>query len=775
MSNKCTHAASRRNRLACNVVAVAAIGALHGGASAQSTAPAEAGKLTTITVTAERRVENLQEVPNSVSVLQGELLDVLGTSGQDVRALAGRVPSLNIESSYGRAFPRFYLRGYGNTDFRLNASQPVSLVYDDVVQENPILKGFPVFDVGRIEVLRGPQGSLFGRNTPAGVVKFDSVRPSLRRNEGYASLSAGTFQTINAEAAMNLVASGDSALRISLLNQTRDDWVSNTVPTGPTQEFEGYRDSALRAQWLYEPGKHFSALANVHARDFDGSARLFRANIIQPGTNELVPGFNARQISTDGVNASELKNVGANLRLRWSLGNVELHSITGFEHVDALSRGDIDGGFGASFLPPGASGPGLIPFAAESADGMPKHKQWTQEFRLESTGSGPLSWQAGVFFFHEDYKIESFSYDSLAGNAQDGYLRVRQKNNASALFGAVNFALSPQLKLRAGLRYSKDEKDFNVEDYNSSGFAPCVGPTLGIIPVPPKCTLAQLAAQGPLSASPRDSKLNWDLSGTYALDKDVNLYARAATGFRGSSVQGASAFNNQSVAGPENNTSVEFGIKADLFDRRARLNAGVYAYTVKDLQLTAVGGAANANILLSAKKAAGKGFEMDLQAFLTDRLLATLGVGYNDTKIKDPGLNVAVCAQCTVTDPQPGGAGTPAFIDGNPLPQAPRTSVNFTARYSHPMPNGELYAYTDWVFRSKVNFFLYESTEFTGKSLAEGGIRLGYIWGNGKYDAAIFGRNITNQTRIVGGIDFNNLTGFINEPRTWGVQFKAQF
>ena len=108
------------------------------------------------------------------------------------------------ESSYGRAFPRFYLRGYGNTDFRLNASQPVSLVYDDVVQENPILKGFPVFDVGRIEVLRGPQGSLFGRNTPAGVVKFDSVRPSLRRNEGYASLSAGTFQTVNAEAAMNL-------------------------------------------------------------------------------------------------------------------------------------------------------------------------------------------------------------------------------------------------------------------------------------------------------------------------------------------------------------------------------------------------------------------------------------------------------------------------------------------------------------------------------------------------------------------------------------------
>ena len=193
-----------------------------------------------------------------------------------------------------------------------------------------------------------------------------------------------------------------------------------------------------------------------------------------------------------------------------------------------------------------------------------------------------------------------------------------------------------------------------------------------------------------------------------------------------------------------------------------------------------MGGAANANILLSAKKATGQGFEMDLQAFLTDRLLATLGIGYNATKIKDPNLLVAFCAACTVTDPQvtvstPAGPAQRAVIDGNPLPQAPKTTLNFTARWSQPTPDGEWYVFTDWVYRSKVNFFLYESTEFTGKALTEGGLRIGYSWGNGKYDAALFGRNITNQTRIVGGIDFNNLTGFINEPRTWGVQFKTSF
>ncbi len=754
------------------VAAACALAALHVGAAAQ--APADAGKLPTVTVTAERRTENLQDVPSSVTTLSPEMIDVLNTSGQDVRMLSARVPSLNIESSFGRAFPRFYIRGYGNTDFRLNASQPVSLVYDEVVQENPILKGFPAFDLDRIEVLRGPQGTLFGRNTPAGVVKFESVRPSLKKMEGYGSLSVGTFKTVNAEGAVNFPTSPSTALRISVLNQTRDDWVENTFDDGPTQDLEGYRDSALRAQYLWQPHQDFSALFNVHARDYTGSARLFRANIIAKGTNDLVPGFDESKVSYDGKNESELQNYGASLRLRWGLGVVALHSITGYEQVRTYSRGDIDGGFGNTFAPP--AGPGVIPFSSETADGMPAHRQVTQEFRLESTDPGPLGWQAGLYLFHEDYKIESFSYDSPNDSAQDGYQRVRQKNDAVALFGALNYAVTPELKLRFGGRYTRDTKKFSVEAYENTGFVPCT--LLG------KCTLAQLAAQEPdgdLSASPKDSKFNWDLSGTYTVTPGTNLYARVATGFRGSSVQGAGAFNGKSVAGPETNTSFEAGVKTDLLDGRARVNFGVFHYTVKDLQVTAVGGSSNANILLNVDKAVGQGFELDAQALLTDRLMVGLGVGYNDTKIKDPGLAVAVCGDgiaaparnCTVTDPQP-TAGT-ALIDGNPLPQAPRTTLSVMLKYTQPIGDGELYVLTDWTYRSKINFFLYESVEFTGKPLTEGGLRLGYVWGNGKYEAALFGRNITNQIRVVGGIDFNNLTGFINEPRTWGAQFRASF
>ena len=123
-----------------------------------------------IIVTAQRRFENIQRIPVSVGTIDEQQLNAINSGGADIRGLSGRVPSLNIESSFGRTFPRFYIRGLGNTDFDLNASQPVSLVYDDVVLENPILKGFPAFDVDRVEVLRGPQGTLFGRNTPAGIV-----------------------------------------------------------------------------------------------------------------------------------------------------------------------------------------------------------------------------------------------------------------------------------------------------------------------------------------------------------------------------------------------------------------------------------------------------------------------------------------------------------------------------------------------------------------------------------------------------------------------------
>lgn len=183
------------------IAAAVALALLQAGASAQTPASVT-GEITVVTVTAERRLENIRDVPSALSSLQGETLEVMNSGGQDVRQVAGRVPSLNIDSSFGRAFPRCYIRGIGNTDFDLNASQPLSLELDDVVQDTPILKGFPLLDLASIEVLNGPPGTLFGRNSPAGVVRFESAKPD-RGFEAYALSAVGSDRLFNVEGMVN--------------------------------------------------------------------------------------------------------------------------------------------------------------------------------------------------------------------------------------------------------------------------------------------------------------------------------------------------------------------------------------------------------------------------------------------------------------------------------------------------------------------------------------------------------------------------------------------
>jgi iron complex outermembrane recepter protein len=253
-------------------------------------APA-ADTLTEIVVTATRQEEKLKDVPESVSVLSTDLLSSLGDTGDDVKQLAFKVPSLQVESSNGRAFPRFYIRGYGNTDYHDFASQPVGLIYDDIVQENAALKGFPIFDQADVEVLRGPQGTLFGRNSPAGVVKLESAKPVLGETSGFVSISDGTYNSGVFQGVVNLPVSDQMAFRASIQGQHRDDWVNDPITA---DKLGGFNDWAARLQLLFKPSDTFTALFNVHARDLTGSSSLFRANIIQPGTNDLVPGSTRR-------------------------------------------------------------------------------------------------------------------------------------------------------------------------------------------------------------------------------------------------------------------------------------------------------------------------------------------------------------------------------------------------------------------------------------------------------------------------------------------------
>jgi len=730
----------------------AALAAL-GFATGAFAAEAAAVQLDEVTVTAQKKTENINDVPVSVTAISGEKLAVIRSSGGDIRVLSSRVPSVTLESSFGRTFPRPYIRGLGNTDFDLNASQPVSFVYDEVVLENPILKGFPLFDIDQVEALRGPQGTLFGRNTPAGVLKFDSAKPT-KDFGGYGQVSYGTFGTVNAEGAVSgpIVADLLSG-RISALVQHRDDWIDNGF-TGKKNATGGYDEYALRGQLLYTPNAEFSALANVHYLHLNGTPQIFRANIIQKGTNDFVAGFDRGTIFQDAQPRAfqHVRESGANLTLTYDFGGPVLTSVTGYEHVKVLSRGDIDGGFGAVFAPP--SGPGVIPFPSESADGMPYHQQWSQELRLAGD-AGALSYTLGAFYFLEDVKIDSFDYNTLAGGATDGYAYQHQTTKSWALFGNANYKVSEAWTVGGGVRYSNDDKDFIAQRLRSPFGAPNTAR---------------------LTTSPSSDDVSFNLNTTFQATEDMNLYARIAKGYRAPSVQGRLVFaDTLSVAKKETLMSYEAGLKTYAFEHRLRLDADVFYYHVNDLQLTAVGGGINAARLLNAKHADGYGFEFNAEAKPVEQLQLTAGFSYNHTKIDDPNLFTQPCGGgCTVLSPPGPLAGT-VRIDGNSLPNAPRWIGNLTGRYAIPYGDGEFFAFGDLAYRSKINFFLYKSAEFTDDKLMELGLRVGYAAAGGKWEAAVFGRNITNDRSLEGGIDFDNLTGFVNDPRTWGVELKGKF
>lgn len=739
-----------------------------------------------ITVTAQKRTQSIQDVPISIATLNGERFESIFSGGDDILALAVRVPGLYAESSNGRVAPRLYIRGLGNTDFDLAASQPVSIVMDDVVKENVILKSFPLFDVEQVEVIRGPQGTLFGRNTTAGIVKFDSVKPT-DDFDAYVKLGVGNLGTLNFEGAVGGALGDNVAGRFSVLSQDRDDWIDNGF-TGQADAMGGFDEKAWRGQLLFTPSDDFSALLSVHGRELDGTASIFRANVFTPGSNDLNGNFDRDVVYYDGDidgngadnNPQEYENYGASLKMEFGLEGMSLTSITAFEQAEGSSLGDIDGGATTSDLdypvPTGITSaifdpgfgevltlPGFIPFGAVTQDNLDDLEQFTQEIRLASETDDAMSWQVGAFYYDSSFNVTSI--DGFFGATT-----VFHENTTWAIFGQTSFDVNERLNLTGGLRYTYDEKSLRVGDQNVNGFALVTG----------DATIQEYE-----DINVDDGQVSWELSANYKVDRDTSVFARLANGFRAQTIQGRDvAFEgNPSVAEAETINSIELGMKRDMLDDTFRINAAVFYYQIDDIQFSAIGGGANNTALVNADKGVGYGFEIDAQYLVNDYLTLTAGYSYNNTEIQDDSLTVLPCGanpafgstgNCTVLDPRPDGFR--ATIDGNPFPQAPETIFTFTARYATPVgDSGEFFIFTDWAFQGETNLFLYDSVEFKTDDNYEGGLRIGYEDYENNYSIALFGRNITDEENVKGAIDFNNLTGIVNQPRIFGIEAKVSF
>jgi iron complex outermembrane receptor protein len=734
------------------------------------------GVLEEVIVTATKRAESIQDVPLSIATLSGDDLQTMFAGGEDVLALAGRVPGLYAESSNGRSAPRFYLRGLGNIDFDLAASQPVSVIMDEVVMENVVLKSFPIFDMEQVEVIRGPQGTLFGRNTTAGIVKFNSHRPE-HETSGYAYGSYGTYGSRNVEAAVGGSLIPDVlAGRMSVVYRGRDNWIDNGFKNEKNVMGE-FTEMAGRVQLLWTPSENFSALFLVQARDLEGTSSIFRANVFDTGSNKLNQNYDRDTVYYDGGdnNPQAYDGSGYTLNLEWGLDSTTLTSITSYQQGDGYSRGDIDGGVvdfsGTATVPPGITFdpaapvfgfptltfPGTITVPSVTQDGADTD-QFTQEIRLASDTDGPISWQTGFFYFDSSLKVET---DSFGSSGFDGSLQntiVKHTNQAWAVFGQGSYDVSDQFTLSAGLRYTDDKRDYRVLQYGQLWL------DLGIPPVE--------------RINVSKNKVSWDVTADYALNDNSNIYARVATGFRAQSIQGRDVafLEYPTVADPETIISYELGYKADLVEDRLRLNASVFYYNVNDMQLSIIGGATNSNQVINADKGTATGFELDLQWLVTDNFMATFGAAYNDTEIKDAGLSVVPCGSTLCEAWQNRDENGQVSIDGNPFPRTPKTNYSLTLRYGMPVgDDGEFFVFTDWVYYGKIQMALYYTPEFETNNQFEGGLKLGYRNTRDNWEVALFGRNITDEDNVKGFVDFSNNTGFLNEPAIWGVEATYNF
>ncbi|SEI95859.1 iron complex outermembrane recepter protein [Sphingomonas sp. OV641] len=768
----------RAARCALFLTAAATI-ALPGTSIAQTSAAADApqadGGLEEIVVTAERREENLQRVPVSLTAVQGDALRQFQSGGEDIVALAGRVPGLYAETTTGRIFPRFYIRGLGNIDFYLGASQPVSIIQDDIVLEHVVLKSNPVFDVAQVEVLRGPQGSLFGRNTTAGIIKFDTIRPSMDF-EARGNFSYGSYNTVTADVGVGGPIVPDKiAFRVSGLYQRRDDWIDNAFTgvgldgtRGGEDVMGGFEDRNARLQLLFTPTETLSINLSGHVRDYDGTSTIFYRNALPRGSNN--PNKRRDVIVQDEAfdNPQGYTTYGGSANIAWDFGGLTVTSITGYETTSGYSRGDTDGGAAVNYpvnnVPNGYG---------QSQGNIRDLDQWTQELRLASDGQGPFKWQVGGYYFDSRDTTEFYQrrffltapFVASNGNTNnpDNWVRLRNVNTSWAVFGQASYELGDRLTLTAGARYTEDRK---------------------------RTTLLKPAMTGATvnfpATAPRDVRLvgkepSWDLSALYEVAPDLNVYARVARGFRGPTIQGRSAVFGSAFTTADSETimSYELGFKSEPFSN-LRLNASAFHWQVDDIQLN--GNDADGNgVLFNADKADAWGVEAEVEWRPIRNISFSLGGNVLKTEVKDDRVYAQVCAlngqvTCTVLDPTItrtifGAPAVLAQIDGNPLPNAPKWQINAAVRYDIPLWNdGALFVSGDFNAQGYTNFVLYRTREFYSDGNFEAGLKVGYTDPSDRYEIAAFARNITGEKNLKGVIENYNAAVY-NEPRILGVSF----
>jgi iron complex outermembrane recepter protein len=747
-----------------------ALGALAGMPSAviaQATPAAPApgaaddGGLADIVVTAQRRAQNVQDVPIAIAAIDAATLVEAGI--RDPRDLALLVPSLSMQAGTAASTTSLFIRGVGIGDFNSNTTGAVGVYVDDVFLGANAGKLFNIFDSAGIEVLKGPQGTLYGRNTTAGAIRFTSRKPTDSWEGNYAA-SFGRFNELNLEGGVGgPLAPGLLNVRVAGMINRRDGTTLNRVTGNKVNDLQVW---AGRLILDLTPAEGVLLRLSAHAGRNTGGARQFQHR--GQGVDFLgAPAFAPDGTPLDGFGYADTDNdpdagdynvegrerigvFGTSLLAEIDLGAAKLTSISAYEQVDRRTLEDTD------------SSPNDVVVAWY----QDRPRQFSQELRLQSDAGAPFQWIVGAFWFHDKLKTDS-AFDLLRSlrDPNDllgtfdpvnslGLLRYpyTQTTDSAALFGQASYKLGERLTATAGLRWSRDRIEM---DYASLFDA--VG---GIVPEPDfsDITVPILEFQGRRTF--RD--LSWRLALDYRADNAL-LYASFSKGYNGGGFAGGASTDLAQLAPFDSETlyAYEVGVKSDLLDRRLRLNASAFLYDYRDLQVFVFD--LTGPIPLQRKVNAGNARILGLEADITAR----------------PTRNLDLFAAITLMDSEYrdfASLGGDSF-DGNRLVNAPTVALAGGATLAVPLgDSGTLRARVDGSYTSAI--FLFPDNAASGRVAPHEllNARLGWQAPSERLEVALWVRNLTDSRQITSFAPVVTMDQLnIADPRTFGIQLTGRF
>lgn len=709
--------------------------------------------LDNVTVTALKRKESIQKVPSAVTAVSGQ--DIQAQNLLTTKDIAKEVPGATGWNAEYRARPRFFIRGIGSNEATNNAVQPIGIYVDEVYYLNSLFLGGPLFDLERVEVLRGPQGTLWGKNTTGGAYNFISAAPGFTQG-GYAKLGVGDYGQRLVEGAFGgALVDGVLAQRLSLHYDERDGWATNRLNG---QDIGGLRDLALRYQLLANLGANATATLNLHARRFSGSSTpsypVTRAGLttIDGYTSPYVLTGDRSKVDYSGDNVdTDVDTEGANLKLEWNIGDLLLTSISAYDE-------------GKRETP--AADTSITPHVYSFSYGRNSARQYSQELRLASPRENRLNWIVGAYYFNDlnhNASATAAAYPVSASNRALTYSQYRQTTESAAVFGSATFDVTERFSLTAGLRYTSEKVGIDLGTLASlatvNGSVPFTSSNWWRIDSAP-LPLVQVQAQ---HENRTWNNLGFDFTPSFQIDEHQLAYARIASGYRsGNYAGGASLSSPPVVVNPEKLTAYELGYKSEWLGGRLSANAAAYYYDYRDIQLTVnriIDGTFR-SILANAGQGHVKGVELELRALLTDNLAVHGNVSSLRTKYTE-----------LVT-------GTTSYKGYN-FARVPNETGLIGVDYRVPLAVGALTLATDWAYTGKHNFNVTDRTDpyVVQQGYWLGTVRAGYAFNEGKSSVGVYVNNVTDKDYKIQAqlYAYNYYTTRLGDPRTWGVTFNTRF